>query len=181
MSDTAGQQPSQPEVGEVIAGAPAGAPEAQSAQTIDEPAKIMRIGGMVRQLLEEVRSSDLDEESRDRLRDIYETSVAELGNALSPDLREELERLATPFDSDEIPSEAVLQIAQAQLVGWLEGLFQGIQATLFVQQAAARAQLENMRGQLPGGAPGGPQGQPMQPGQPGQGGGSADARPGTYI
>ena len=112
---------------------------------MSEPAKVMRIGTMIKQLLEEVRSTELDEPGRDRLREIYETSVSELASSLSPDLREELERLALPFDDGDIPSGAELRVAQAQLVGWLEGLFHGIQATLFAQQAAARQQLEQMQ------------------------------------
>ncbi|MCP3988505.1 MAG: bacterial proteasome activator family protein [Actinomycetia bacterium] len=113
--------------------------------TVSEPAKVMRIGTMIKQLLEEVRSTDLDEPGRHRLREIYETSVDELSEALSSDLRDELARLALPFDDDAVPSEAELRIAQAQLVGWLEGLFHGIQATLFAQQTAARQQLEMMQ------------------------------------
>ena len=112
---------------------------------VSEPAKVMRIGTMIKQLLEEVRATDLDEPGRDRLREIYEISVIELSEALSQDLQEELQRLVLPFDGDDIPSEAELRIAQAQLVGWLEGLFHGIQATLFVQQSAARQQLELMQ------------------------------------
>jgi hypothetical protein len=144
---------------------------------IEQPAKVMRVGTMLKQLLDEVRSATLDEASRDRLRDIYETSVRELGSALSPDLRDELGRLALPFaDDNAAPSAAELQIAQAQLVGWLEGLIQGIQATLFAQQMAAQQQLANMRGQLPPGArPGGPQ---TMPGRPSDG---AEGRPGTYL
>ena len=111
----------------------------------------MRIGSMVKQLLEEVRSGSLDEASRERLAEIYERSVAELSEAMSPDLQEELRTLALPFTDDHIPSESELRIAKAQLVGWLEGLFHGIQATLFAQQLAARQQLEQMR-QLPPGA-----------------------------
>jgi hypothetical protein len=103
----------------------------------------MRIGSMIRQLLEEVRQAPLDEASRARLKEIYETSVRELADGLSPDLRDELARLALPFDQDS-PSDAELRIAQAQLVGWLEGLFHGIQATLFAQQMQARQQLEQM-------------------------------------
>ena len=118
-------------------------------EAVEEPAKVMRIGSMIKQLLEEVRSAPLDEPARARLREIYETSVRELGGALSPDLRDELDRVAIPFGDDGNPSEAELRIAQAQLVGWLEGLFHGIQATLFAQQMAARAQLEDMRRQLP--------------------------------
>jgi hypothetical protein len=114
-------------------------------ESVEHPAKVMRIGSMIKQLLEEVRQAPLDERSRSRLREIYDTSVAELSGGLSPDLREELARMASPFGPDEVPSESELRVAQAQLVGWLEGLFHGIQATLFAQQMAARAQLEQMR------------------------------------
>ena len=119
--------------------------------TVSEPGKVMRIGSMIKQLLEEVRQAPLDERSRARLREIYEISVKELATSLSPDLRDELESLALPFADDEVPSDSELRIAQAQLVGWLEGLFHGIQATLFAQQMAAQAQLQQMR-QLPAGA-----------------------------
>jgi hypothetical protein len=122
-------------------------------EAVEQPAKVMRIGSMIKQLLDEVRQAPLDEASRTRLREIYDTSIAELADGLSPDLREELSRLALPFGPDEIPSESELRVAQAQLVGWLEGLFHGIQATLFAQQMAARAQLEHMRQRsLPAGA-----------------------------
>ncbi|HLI00048.1 MAG TPA: bacterial proteasome activator family protein [Acidimicrobiales bacterium] len=114
-------------------------------ETVEQPAKVMRIGSMIKQLLDEVRQAPLDEASRSRLREIYETSVKELADGLSPDLREELERITSPFDGDNVPTEGELRIAQAQLVGWLEGLFHGIQATLFAQQMAARNQLEEMR------------------------------------
>jgi hypothetical protein len=106
----------------------------------------MRIGSMIKQLLDEVRQAPLDRASRQRLREIYENSVRELADGLSPDLAAELDRLALPLESPE-PSDAELRVAQAQLVGWLEGLFHGIQATLFAQQMAARAQLEEMRRQ----------------------------------
>lgn len=125
---------------------------AQEDGTVSEPGKVMRIGSMIKQLLEEVRQAPLDERSRARLREIYEISVKELATSLSPDLRDELESLALPFADGEVPSESELRIAQAQLVGWLEGLFHGIQATLFAQQMAAQAQLQQMR-QLPPGAP----------------------------
>ncbi len=121
-------------------------------ESVSEPAKVMRVGSMIKQLLEEVRSTELDEPSRERVKEIYETSVRELASALSPDLQAELDRLSPPFDEDEVPSEAELRVAKAQLVGWLEGLFHGIQATLFAQQMAARQQLDGMRGQLPSGA-----------------------------
>mgnify|MGYP003790131287 CR=1 FL=1 len=114
-------------------------------ESIEHPAKVMRVGTMMRLLLEEVRSATLDEPSRNRLREIYETSVTELGSALSPDLRDELGRLALPFTEDAAPSVDELRIAQAQLVGWMEGLIQGIQATLFAQQVAAQQQLAGMR------------------------------------
>ena len=121
---------------------------------VEEPAKVMRIGTMIKQLLEEVRSAPLDDASRLRLRGILSTSVDELEQALAPELRDELNKLSTPFDQDRTPSDAELRIAQAQLVGWLEGLFQGIQTALFAQQMAARAQLEQMRRGLPPGAGG---------------------------
>lgn len=126
----------------------------EQVEAVSEPAKVMRVGSMIKQLLDEVRGTDLDEPARERLRDIYDRSIEELGSALSPDLRGELERLAFPFTGDTTPTEVELRVAQAQLVGWLEGLFHGIQATLFAQQMAARQQLENMRSQLgPGGPP----------------------------
>jgi len=115
-----------------------------SGETIESPAKVLRIGTMTKELLEEVRRAPLDEAGRSRLREIYETSVRELSACLGDDLGDELARLTSPFESAS-PSEAELRVAQAQLVGWLEGLFHGIQATLFSQQMAARAQLEEMR------------------------------------
>jgi hypothetical protein len=118
---------------------------------VEQPAKVMRIGSMIRQLLEEVRASPLDEKSRARLKEIHERSVRELESGLAPELAEELDRLSLPFADNEAPSEAELRVAQAQLVGWLEGLFHGIQTTLFAQQMAARAQLEQMRRALPPG------------------------------
>ena len=132
---------------------------------VEQPAKVMRIGTMIKQLLEEVRAAPLDDASRTRLREIHATSIRELEDGLAPELREELERLALPFTDDKVPSDAELRIAQAQLVGWLEGLFHGIQTALFAQQMAARAQLEHMRqGALPPGI-----GQPGVPGGPGHG------------
>jgi Bacterial proteasome activator len=115
-------------------------------ESVAEPAKVMRIGSMVKQLLDEVRAAPLDDSSRERLARIYQTSVDELAKALSPDLQDELRRLAPPFEPDTPPSDSELRVAQAQLVGWLEGLFHGIQATLFAQQLAARQQLEQIRG-----------------------------------
>ncbi|MBB5870937.1 hypothetical protein F4553_004316 [Allocatelliglobosispora scoriae] len=125
---------------------------------IEQPAKVMRIGSMIKQLLEEVRQAPLDEAGRRRLKEIHHRSIAELEDGLAPELRDELERLSLPFEANSTPSEAELRIAQAQLVGWLEGLFHGIQATLVAQQMAARLQLEQMRGRpaLPSGSvPGG--------------------------
>src|ERR1700749_2411140 len=122
---------------------------------VEQPAKVMRIGTMIKQLLEEVRAAPLDEASRNRLREIHATSIRELEEGLAPELREELDRLTLPFNEDTVPSDAELRIAQAQLVGWLEGLFHGIQTALFAQQMAARAQLDQIRqGALPTG-PGG--------------------------
>jgi hypothetical protein len=152
------------ETPEVVTSAPS---DERESEAVEHPAKVMRIGSMIKLLLEEVRQSDLDEASRDRLRDIYETSVKELSEALSPDLRDELGRLAHPFAGSEPPSEAELRVAKAQLVGWLEGLFHGIQATLFAQQMAARQQLEEMRRRLPPGS---------NPGNP-----DMEQRPGTYL
>lgn len=118
---------------------------------VEQPAKVMRIGNMIRQLLEEVKSAPLDEASRQRLRSIHSASIAELKQGLAPELVEELERITLPFSEDATPTDAELRIAQAQLVGWLEGLFHGIQTALFAQQMAARAQLEQMRRALPAG------------------------------
>ncbi|MER6979661.1 bacterial proteasome activator family protein [Streptomyces carpinensis] len=120
-------------------------------EQVEQPAKVMRIGSMIKQLLEEVRVAPLDEASRVRLKEIHASSVKELEDGLAPELVEELERLSLPFTDEGTPSDAELRIAQAQLVGWLEGLFHGIQTTLFAQQMAARAQLEQMRRALPPG------------------------------
>jgi hypothetical protein len=128
-------------------------PEAITGEAVHHPAKVMRIGTMVRQLLEEIRAAPLDPESRDRLKEIYETSLNELSEVLSPDLREELDRLSFDFENKTVPSDAELRVAHAQLVGWLEGLFHGIQATLFAQQVESRARLEELRRpSLPAGA-----------------------------
>ena len=133
-----------------------GVTPAEQAETVatmvSQPDKVMRIGSMIKQLLEEVRAAPLDEASRARLKEIHASSIRELEEGLAPELRAELERLALPFDDDHTPSDAELRIAQAQLVGWLEGLFHGIQATLFAQQMAARNQLEQMRRSLPQGS-----------------------------
>ena len=157
---------SEPEQQRVVVVGPDGQPLGQLAQPRDEgdeedggdvgamieqPAKVMRIGTMIKQLLEEVRAAPLDEASRARLRDIHRTSIRELEQGLAPELRDELDRLTLPFTEDSTPSDAELRIAQAQLVGWLEGLFHGIQTELFAQQMAARAQLEEMRRRAPGG------------------------------
>jgi hypothetical protein len=140
-------------------------------EMVEQPAKVMRIGGMIRQLLEEVKAAPLDEASRARLKEIHASSIKELEDGLAPELTEELERLSLPFAEGSVPSEAELRIAQAQLVGWLEGLFHGIQTTLFAQQMAARAQLEQMRRALPAGVlpPGMAQvrGEEEQPKRPG--------------
>jgi hypothetical protein len=136
---------------------------------VDQPAKVMRIGSMIKQLLEEVRAADLDEASRVRLKEIHTRSIKELEEGLAPELVDELERISLPFTEDSVPSEAELRVAQAQLVGWLEGLFHGIQTALFAQQMAARAQFEEMRRRaLPGGMsmPGGPGAMPGPDGGP---------------
>lgn len=152
-----------------------GAPSIQATtsgptESVTEPGKVMRIGSMIKQLLEEARGASLDLDSRERLAEIYERSIVELSAALSPDLQQELHMLALPF-GERAPSESELRIAQAQLVGWLEGLFHGIQATLFAQQIAARQQFEQMRGLGQGGP-----GTPMNGESDG-----LDQRPGTYL
>jgi hypothetical protein len=138
--------PSEVEQGELIIPGQTGTTDGSEGESVEQPAKVMRIGSMVKQLLDEVRAAPLDDSSRERLARIYQTSVDELAKALSPDLQDELRRLAPPFDANTLPSDAELRVAQAQLVGWLEGLFHGIQATLFAQQLAARQQLEQIRG-----------------------------------
>jgi hypothetical protein len=149
-------------------------------ELVDQPAKVMRIGSMIKQLLEEVRQSSLDEPSRMRLKEIHERSIKELEEGLAPELVDELERITLPFTEDAVPSEAELRVAQAQLVGWLEGLFHGIQTALFAQQMSARAQFEEMRRRalppgmsLPDGA--------GQPGQPGQGPQVGPQQTGQYL
>ena len=154
------------------------ADDPEAGESIDQPAKVMRVGAMMRQLLEELRNADLDEKGRDRMREIYEISVRELGSAMSPDLRDELGRLALPFTDDEVPSEAELRVAEAQLVGWLEGLIQGIQASLFAQQLATQHQLAGVRAGLPAGQRPPPQ---QMPGGGPAPVGDADGRPGTYL
>ncbi len=121
-------------------------------EMVSQPDKVMRIGTMIKQLLEEVRAAPLDERSRSRLRDIHASSIRELADGLAPDLRDELTRITLPLSETEVPSDSELRVAQAQLVGWLEGLFHGLQAALVAQQMAARSQLEQMRGRaaLPG-------------------------------
>jgi hypothetical protein len=149
---------------------------------VEQPAKVMRIGSMIRQLLDEVKAAPLDEASRTRLASIYDSSINELKTGLAPELIEELERMSSPFTS-ETPSEAELRIAQAQVVGWLEGLFHGIQTAIYAQQMAARAQLEQMRRALPPGlaqAMEQGQGQPGVP-QPGEGGGDPHRSGGMYL
>jgi hypothetical protein len=142
--------------------------EEEATESVASPAKVLRIGSMTKELLEEVRRAPLDDAGRTRLREIYETSVHELAEGLSGDLRDELARLSSPFSAD-TPSDSELRVAQAQLVGWLEGLFHGIQAAIFSQQMAAQAQLQQMR--RPG----------LPPGMPDPGGDNASARPGTYL
>jgi hypothetical protein len=167
------------EHGEIVASAPDLSSAEQGSgdgegDAVTSPAKVMRIGSMVKALLEEVRAAPLDEASRERLAEIYERSIVELSEALSPDLQEELKSLALPFPDGAVPSESEIRVAKAQLVGWLEGLFHGIQATLFAQQLAARQQLEQMRQLPPGGAvvPG------MRPGEERR---PPDDRAGTYL
>jgi len=150
----------------------AGQDEQAESPSISEPAKVMRIGSMVKKLLDEVRDAPLDDAARTRLAEIHERSISELEDGLSEDLVDELHRITLPFTADATPSDAELRIAQAQLVGWLEGLFHGIQTALVAQQMAAQQQLSQMRRGLPPGAhppfgPGGPNG-PRDERSPGQ-------------
>jgi hypothetical protein len=157
---------------EMAPGSDSGDNERSVTDLVDQPAKVMRIGSMIKQLLEEVRGSALDEPSRARLKEIHERSIKELEEGLAPELIAELERITLPFTEGTVPSEGELRVAQAQLVGWLEGLFHGIQTALFAQQMAARAQFEEMRRRaLPPGMtiPGAAQGQEQQPGGRGTG------------
>ncbi len=150
---------------------------------VEQPAKVMRIGSMIRQLLEEVKSAPLDDASRQRLKEIHRSSIKELESGLAPELVEELERLSLPFTEDATPSDAELRIAQAQLVGWLEGLFHGIQTAIYAQQVSARAQFEQMRRALPGGVQG-QAGQGPRPGITPQASGEGEqggAQGGMYL
>ncbi|MBO0609565.1 bacterial proteasome activator family protein [Myceligenerans salitolerans] len=144
---------------------------------VEEPAKVMRIGGMIKRLLDEVRDAPLDDAARTRLAEVHERSIKELEDGLSPDLIDELHRITLPFTEQETPSDAELRVAHAQLVGWLEGLFHGIQTALVAQQMAAQAQLTGMRRALPPGthvAPFPPGGQEEDPGRHERG-------PGQYL
>jgi hypothetical protein len=163
---------------------PADDDESDLTSLVEQPAKVMRIGSMIRQLLEEVKAAPLDEASRQRLKEIYRQSIKELESGLAPELVDELERLTLPFTGSEAPTDAELRISQAQLVGWLEGLFHGIQTAIYAQQMAARAQFEQIRRALPPGVqisgqpgPGGP----GQDGQPGQDGEQAPGSGGMYL
>ena len=165
-----------------VASAPGGSDdeelERNPAELVEQPAKVMRIGSMIKQLLDEVRSAPLDEAGRSRLAAIHERSLHELEQGLAPELVDELRRIALPVTDGQTPSDAELRIAQAQLVGWLEGLFHGIQTALMAQQMAARAQLEEMRRALPAASGPGPSfpGQPQggHPGMPGRSGEQPD-------
>jgi|SRR5215210_3376834 len=155
-----------PEVEVIDPAAQASQEQAHQPETVMEPAKLLRIASMVRQLLDDTRQATLDEGGRRRLAEIYQRSVSELGESISRDLQEELAELAPPLEG--VPSESEIRIAQAQLVGWLEGLFHGIQAAMFAQQAVARQQFEELRRRgLPGGQP--PEGDGSQPGPPNRG------------
>ena len=145
MSDEQPEAPEAPETtdAQAVPAVPVETEGGPKPESVAEPAKLLRIASMVRELLEETRQASMDEAGRKRLASIYSRSLGELGEAISPDLREELEQLAPPMEG--VPSESELRIAQAQLVGWLEGLFHGIQAAMFAQQAAARAQFEELR------------------------------------
>src|SRR4051812_50092185 len=103
-----------------------GQPEPAAMETVTEPAKVMRIGSMVKQLLEEVRAGSLDEPSRERLGGIYERSIVELSEALSPDLQDELRHPAPPFQDGGVPPDAELRLAKGPLRGWLGGVVPGL-------------------------------------------------------
>ncbi len=152
-------------------------------ELVEQPAKVMRIGSMIRQLLEEVKAAPLDEASRNRLKEIHHASIKELEAGLAPELVEELDRLSLPFTEEGTPSEGELRIAQAQLVGWLEGLFHGIQTAIYAQQMAARGQLEQMRKALPGMTPhqDGQQGQQAMPPMPSQDKPESGGTGGMYL
>jgi hypothetical protein len=150
--------------------------EANPATQVEQPAKVMRIGCMIKQLLDEVRNAPLDDAGRARLAKIHERSILELEQGLAPELVEELRRITLPFSEEQAPSDAELRIAQAQLVGWLEGLFHGIQTALFAQQVAARTQLEQMRRALPGGQP-----NPLAPEMAGQPAAEGERGTGQYL
>ncbi len=172
----AGESPGTPKDGDRVVvltgqgmGVAGGEQAQEAAAMVEQPAKVMRIGSMIKQLLEEAKEAPLDDAARVRLAGVHERSLAELEQGLSPDLVEELRRITLPFSEGSTPSDAELRIAQAQLVGWLEGLFHGIQAAVFAQQMAAQGQLQQIRRALPG-APGlqPPPGGPEVPGQPPQ-------------
>jgi len=141
MSSATPDRPSGP----AVSGSAALGRQPVEQEMVEHPARVIRIGSMSRQMLEELRQAPLDDASRTRLREIYELSISELSKGIPDDLRQELARVTSPFASDAVPSQAELRVAQAQLVGWLEGLFQGIQAALFAQQFTARAQLDHIR------------------------------------
>jgi hypothetical protein len=150
-------------------------------ELVEQPAKVMRIGSMIRQLLEEVKSAPLDEASRNRLKEIHRSSIKELESGLAPELIDELERLSLPFTDDSTPSDAELRIAQAQLVGWLEGLFHGIQTAIYAQQVSARAQFEQMRRALPGASAHGQQVRAGMPPQQDPGPEQGNTQGGMYL
>jgi proteasome activator-like protein len=155
----------QPQV--IVPGQP---PEPEDEPSVSQPAKLIRIASMIRELVEEVRQTSLDEKGRARLADIYKNSIEELKQSLSEDLKRELGTLAIPLEPHS--SEAEIRVAQAQLLGWLEGLFHGIQAALWAQHMQAQGALEEMRRR---GLPSGP------PGPPGMGEGEVPGRPGQYL
>jgi hypothetical protein len=134
-------------------------------ETIHRPAKLIRIGAMVRELLGEARQCTPDAAGLKRLREIYDRALGELKEGLSDDLLRELDTLTIPLDENS--SESEIRLAEAQLLGWLEGLFQGIQAALWAQHVQAQSQLEEMRRRslmpgalLPPGPGNGPAGAP---------------------
>jgi len=148
-------------------------PEApsQPEPAISDPAKLIRLGTMLQTLMAEVRNADTDVESRKLLARIHNETMEELATVLSSDLMDELSEFTNCCDDEGVPTEAEIRVAQAQLVGWLQGLLQGLQASMAAQQTAAAQQLQQLatRQSAPG------------PGGPTAGGSGLPEQAGTYL
>lgn len=116
---------------------------AEEQPPVSEPTKLIRIASMTRAVLEELRTTPLDAAAAERVVAIHRASLGELRDVLSDELKEEFDDIFAPFEGE--PTDASLRIAHAQLVGWLEGLFHGIQATIATQQMLASSQLAQMQ------------------------------------